>query len=207
MCGMKSLVLAVLMSLMVVIGSVQTATAGVEPSPFLPEINQLGAVVNSLDSIHNRIEMVLAIPPPDDQAPGPDVTGEVNRLEAIDNKLVLLNDMVYTIGEEVLAAPADEQKLAVAEAMVFVADAAEGIAGSIDYAVLPDDLHLDFKAALDMVLGSAMDLMATALFWNRQLSEIPVDDCADYENQTDCEFNGCLWLPDYGVCRSSMTVY
>lgn len=206
MRGMKSLALAALMSLMVVVVSMRVATAGVEPTPFLPEINQLGAVVNSLDMINNRIEMVLALPT-DDQAPGPDGTGAVNRLGAIDNKLALLSNIVYTIGAVVLAAPADEQKLAVAEAMVFVADAAERIAGSIDNAVLPDDLYLDFITALEMVRESALDLRDTALFWNLKLIEIPVDDCANYDNQTDCENNGCTWSHDYGWCRSLNTVY
>lgn len=206
MRGMKSLALAALMSLMVVVVSMRAVTAGVEPTPFLPEINQLGAVVNSLDSIHNRIEMVLALPP-DDQTPGPDGTGVVNRLGAIDNKLALLNNIVYTIGAKVLAAPADEQKLAVAEAMVFVADAAEGIAGSIDNAILADDLYFDCMTALEMVRETALDLRDTALFWNLKIIEIPVDDCAAYDNQTDCENNGCTWSHDYGWCRSLKTVY
>ena len=93
MRSIKTLVLTSL-AFLIVGGIMQMAIAGVEPSPFRPEINQLGAVVNSLNSIHDQINRVLGKPPPDDSIPGPDINGVVNRLAAMDNKLYLLDDMV-----------------------------------------------------------------------------------------------------------------
>ena len=57
-------------------------------------------MVNSLNSIQDQVNHVLGIPP-DDQLPSPNIIGVVNHLGAMENKLLLLDDMVRTIGEEV----------------------------------------------------------------------------------------------------------
>ena len=69
------------------------AYAGIEPSPFTPEINQLGAVSNGLNSCLDRVNKVLSSPP-DDVIPSPNVNGAVNRLEAITGQMNSLNDFI-----------------------------------------------------------------------------------------------------------------
>ena len=86
------LMLLLLLGLFIAVFST-TLYAGVEPSPFQPEINQLGAVVNVLNSCLDRVQKVLDFPP-NPIIPGPDLNGAVNRLEAIDRQVNSLNDFV-----------------------------------------------------------------------------------------------------------------
>ena len=74
----------------------QNASAGIEPEPFQPEINQLGALENILVSANSRINMAIENPP-DPFTPSPDVNGAVNRMEAINNQLVSVDDMVRSM--------------------------------------------------------------------------------------------------------------
>ena len=82
------------------------ATAGIEPSPFKPEINKLDAVSHNLASIYDRIEKVLDCPP-GDQKSCPNVKGAVGRLYAINNKLLRLDGRVTSVADEVLDTPHD----------------------------------------------------------------------------------------------------
>ena len=67
------------------------AKAGTEPSPFLPEINQLLAVANILNSADFRVGKSIAHPPdpcvPPDPCNSPDLNGAINRLEAISEQV------------------------------------------------------------------------------------------------------------------------
>jgi 16S rRNA A1518/A1519 N6-dimethyltransferase RsmA/KsgA/DIM1 with predicted DNA glycosylase/AP lyase activity len=80
--------------------------AGIEPVPWKPEINKLNAVENNLRSIHERINRVLTIPP-EPFTPSPNVNGAVGRLSAMENQLLLLNGLVFSVMDEVLQIPPD----------------------------------------------------------------------------------------------------
>jgi hypothetical protein len=80
------------------------AWAGIEPSPWKPEINKLNALENNLRSIHERVTRVLNIPP-DPFTPSPNVNGAVGRLSAMENQLILVNHMLVSVMDEVLQTP------------------------------------------------------------------------------------------------------
>ena len=67
--------------------------AGFDPSPFQPEINELNAVVNELNSIEDRLQNTLALPAND--------VGLINQLETMTNELTLLTGRVETVQESV----------------------------------------------------------------------------------------------------------
>jgi len=113
------------------------AWAGIEPSPWKPEINKLNAVENNLRSIHERITRVLATPP-DPWTPSPNVNGVVGRLSAMENQLLLVNGMLVSVMDEVLGNPPDpfvpEDML---PALEGVRAASQGIADSINAYLTP----------------------------------------------------------------------
>jgi hypothetical protein len=93
--------LSVLLAGLMLVVSYGNGVAGIEPSPWKPEINKLNAVENGLHSIHERVSRVLATPP-DPWTPSPAVQGVVGRLSAIGNQLSLLDGMLISVMDEVL---------------------------------------------------------------------------------------------------------
>lgn len=108
-----------------------TAIAGIEPSPFKPEINQLGAAVNILNSADNRILKVMATPP-DDTEPGPGLEGAVNRLAAINNQLYSVEDMINSLVTEVMGTEPSPFRVDVIPALQEVVAAGTRITTNIE---------------------------------------------------------------------------
>ena len=118
-------------SVAVILGMATGAMAGIDPQPFTPEINQLGAVENGLSSCLNRITKVLS-PPPDDGHPTPNVNGVVNRLEAIDGQINSLNNFIISTVDAVLGVDPNPFREGVITALEQVKGVAVGIADTID---------------------------------------------------------------------------
>ena len=101
-----SLGLGAIVGVMFLTPAFDDARAGFEPSPFQPEINQLGAVANILHSADFRVAKSIAHPPdpcvPPDPCNSPDLNGAVNRLEAMNNQVSSADDMVKAMIEEVM---------------------------------------------------------------------------------------------------------
>ena len=175
-----------------------TAAAGIEPSPFKPEINQLEATQNRLLSASDRIVKVLSCPP-DDNMPCPDLNGAVNRLTAIDKKLVLVEGIVRSVVEEVLATPPDDNtpfRVDLIPPLVGVQAAASKIVTDIEavLATPPDDIHPDFIAALQGVQGSAQMIVTNTQTFIRQLSGDV--DCQLVTDPDECDaYANCRWIP------------
>jgi hypothetical protein len=159
------------------------AWAGIEPSPWKPEINKLNALENNLRSIHERVTRVLGAPP-DPWTPSPNVNGVVGRLSAMENQLSLVNGMLVSVMDEVLGMPPDPWVPAdMVPALEGVRAASQGIADSINaYLVVPPDpwVPAAFISALTNV-GIASQNIA--------------DDAVQYMSGGGCtsgEWCGCL---------------
>ena len=192
---------AIVVVFLMVGGSVQVVSAGVEPSPFTPQINQIVAVVNSLNSIHDQSNRILAILP-NDILPSHNINKAVNRLGAMENKLYLLDNLVNIIGEEVMGIPADNkhEPTDVVTALDEVASSAGGIAERVTQflGLPPDDIHPDFLGALGLVREAALDVNETAMFYSGEIGGAPPFVCSDFTNEENCLLNNCLWVS--GVC-------
>jgi hypothetical protein len=120
--------------------------AGTEPSPFQPEINELNAVVNQLNTIEYNLQNTLTLPA--------DETGLINQLETISNKLDLLNNKVRDV-KETLQVPPDDIKVeealfSVQENTQEIIDIAEEYLGTP-----PDPISPAFREALEIVIIEA----------------------------------------------------
>ena len=111
--------------------------AGVDPEPFTPYINQLDALVNILNSALDRVEKVMGVEP---EPFRPDLIGAVNRLEAIENQLILANDMVVSIAEEVMGIEPEPFSGDLGLAFEDVQTAAKNIVSFINNNPVPDQL-------------------------------------------------------------------
>lgn len=138
-------------------GIATVAWAGIGTSPFQPEINQLGAAQNSLESIANRTTKTIDNPPIEGQA-SPALNGALNRLEAINKQLNSVRGFISSTVEAVLGIEPSPFREDVIPALEGVQGAAQGIADMIDeYLSLPIDpcIPVDFINALCGVLNSA----------------------------------------------------
>jgi hypothetical protein len=181
--------------LTVVAGSTQMANAGVEPSPFKPEINKLNAFDNHLTAIQEIVNRVLACPPDGS------MTGTVRRLSAMDRQLYLLDASLESLMEEVMGTQPDDQHdwNDVAPALTSVKDTAQGIVRSIDESYLdcsPDDQRL--VDALEQISLTADMLVENANQYIRDLSgEV---DCGEL-TEGDCNSSPpCKWNEPTGTC-------
>ena len=171
--------------------------AGVEPSPFQPEINQLGAVANILNSAEFRIVKTMNAPPESCVLPDPckDLNGDVNRLEAINNQISSAQYMVESMIYEVMGVEPSPFRGDLVAPLEVVRDVAEGIVTGIaekmrEYEQV--DVAHEFKEALQSLSFSAIDLVTTAVEGIEQLSQPPV--CADIVDEDVCNaIQGCSW--------------
>lgn len=160
----SSLGLSVMLVVMFVTPTFNIARAGVEPSPFQPEINQLGAIANILQSADFRVAKSIAHPPepcvPPDPCNSPDLNGAVNRLEAINNQVSSADDMVKAMIEEVMGfEPMPFHVGDLIPALEVVRDAGFTISERIG--AFPD-LSGDYGEALLGVADKASDVSETA---------------------------------------------
>jgi hypothetical protein len=166
--------------------------AGFEPTPFQPEINQLGAVANILSSADFRVANTMSVPPDPCVPPEPckGLDGAVNRLEAIDNQIGSADNMVQSMINEVMGFEPMPFHDLIAPLEV-VRDAAEGIVIKIDEFPV-DSAAPEFLEALGQVSGSALLLIGTVDDGIVQLLGEPMA-CEDYGNESDCSDAGCYW--------------
>jgi hypothetical protein len=85
------------LTLLMISGFSLNVEAGVEPSPF--KVGKVNAITNDLESINNRMEMVLN---PESCNGNGALNGPLARMEAISDQLVMLEGRVHEIFDEVL---------------------------------------------------------------------------------------------------------
>ena len=169
------------------------ASAGVEPSPFTPEINQLSAVENGLNSCFDRINKVLATPP-DYQEPSPDLNGAINRLEAIDGQINSLNDFVANTILSVMGVEPSPFREDVITSLYQVKAVSDDIVNTtaIFLDMASGDIHPDFVSAVDWVYGSATTMSGDIEYTIEQLSATACTP-TDLEEYL-CLQNACNWI-------------
>ena len=175
----KKLLLLVLLGLCVTFLST-ALYAGVEPSPFQPEINQLGAVENSLNSCLDRVRKVLAVPP-NPIMPIPDVNGAVNRLEAINGQIGSLNDFVTNTILSVMGVEPSPFRVNVIEALRPIEEISNAIVDVIEYP--PNPIIPELLPALNNVKASAIEL-TTIVQKNIELLD---GTCSPYDSANGCD--------------------
>ena len=170
------------------------AMAGVEPSPFQPEINQLGAVANILSSADFRIARTISVPPEPCVPPDPcqNLNGAVNKLEAIGNQVTSAGDMVGAMIEEVMGLEPTPFRVDLVAPLLVVRDAANDIVNKI-YEVMGTEPS-PFYEALESVANAAMQVVDVAEEGIELFSTtLPV--CGDYTDQESCtNAIGCVWV-------------
>jgi hypothetical protein len=182
------------------------AFAGLEPTPFTPEINKLGAIENSLNSIDERIRAVLAIPP-DDIIPAP-----VKKMDAMSYQLLLLNGFMESTMDEiinaVLSTPPDDI-MPVIEALERIglvmrnespeggiADVVE--AYLIEYFPTNGSIAPMFYNALMQFSGNANLIILNVNAYIDQINS-GLPGCSSYVTPETCNNAlGCGWIS--GVC-------
>ncbi len=153
--------------LFLVSAQISAVLAGVEPSPFQPEINQLGAIANILYSADFRVAKSIAHPPdpcvPPDPCNSPDLNGAVNRLEAISNQVSSADDMVKAMIEEVMGfEPTPFRAGDLIPALEVVRDAGGVISARIGDFTPDSNLSMDYLEALEEIQDKASDVVETA---------------------------------------------
>ena len=187
-------------SLLFVSAQISEVMAGVEPSPFQPQINQLGAVANILNSAEFRILMTMSDPPDacitTDPCKG--LYGDVNRLEAINNQVSSAQYMVESMILEVMGVEPSPFKGDLVAPLQVVQEVAESIIGGIEAKIgeygLGGNVPVEFIDALDLVSGSAARLVSTAEYGIKVFSQ-PFA-CGGIEDENVCNNTaGCVWIP------------
>ena len=188
------------------LGNSSVATAGTEPSPFTPWINQLGAAQNILVSAGSRIVKGMDNPP-NPEVPSPDLTGALNRLEAINNQLVSVDDMVVSLVEEVMGVePSPFVPLTdIVPALAGVQNAAQAIVDEIEarMGTEPSPFVPAYEDGLRIVQNSAQTISTHT---QNYIDQINCDvNCLEIESPAECEsYVCCVWIPsdvpELGYC-------
>lgn len=176
---------------------VSVVVAGVEPSPFQPEINQLGAVANMLNSADFRVVKTMSVPPdpcvPPESCKG--LNGSVNRLEAIDRQVSSAADMITSMITEAMGVEPSPFREDLVPPLVVVRSVAAGIAGKVDefIRVSTGSVAFDFIIALGMVSDSAVLLTEIVDDGIEQLRS-DVLECTDIHDEASCNATElCTW--------------
>ena len=170
--------------------------AGVEPSPFQPEKNQLEAVVNVLNSCLDRVQKVL-VPPNPIIIPGPALNGAVNKLEAIDRQVNSLNDFVADTIYSVMGVEPSPFMGEISPALTNIGDVSEAIVTFIiehppdpclptDPGGVPPEPCSELNIALMNLEDSATTLIDT-VEWGQGLIS---NGCYPKDSEIDCA-EGC----------------
>ena len=145
MKNLKSVIAGAILGILF-FGLSSLALSGTEPSPFQPEINQLGAVTNILHSADFRFAKTLAHPPdpcvPPDPCNNPDLNGALNRINAINNQVMSADDMVRSMIEEVMGFEPTPFREDLIPALEIVRGAAQGIATKALEFTPPPDVNI-----------------------------------------------------------------
>jgi methyl-accepting chemotaxis protein len=205
----KSFISIIVVSVFLLSSISVIALAGTEPSPFKPHINQLGAVENVLDSVKNRVEKVLS-KPVDYSVSGASLKGTINRLEAIIEQLLSLDDKIFSIVEEILDVDPSlfHPRSEVVPALENVRDAAQSIVDSFDVlpvAKMPDESIW----TVEDVQESAQDVADNTQSYINLFSDFTID-CDSITIKSECEEEpSCDWVfsgfdpADPGHCENA----
>jgi len=165
---MKPHRLAMIAFLMLIcISFTSAATAGIEPSPFRPEINKLNAVSHQLASIHDRIIKVLSCPP-GKRSRCSKINGAVNRLSAVEKQLIRKGVRITSVFENILSTPSDDIHPDTLLVLSEIRDAAHGISDSIDayFATPPDNTTpVEFIDMLGAIQSAAQDIAKICTYY------------------------------------------
>ncbi|UCD31431.1 MAG: hypothetical protein JSV38_11615 [Desulfobacterales bacterium] len=190
----KSFIPIIVVSVFLLSSIAVIALAETEPSPFKPNINQLGAVGNVLNSVKNRVEKVLSKPPDYSVSEAP-LKGTINRLEAIIEQLLSLDDKIFSIVEEIQGVDPSpfHPHSEVVPALENVRDAAQSIVDSID--ALPVAKMTDESIwAVEDVQESAQDVADNTQSYINLFSDSTID-CDSITIKSECEEEpSCLWV-------------
>jgi len=193
---MKKKILSIaVITVFVVLSSTFFALAGIEPSPFQPEINQLGSAQNILISADNRIVKVMGIPP-DPYEPSPDLNGALNRLKAINKQVNNVRGFISNTVEAVMGFDPSPFREDVIPALEEVRAASQGIVDKINaYLSYPPDPYIpvEFINALGGVLDSANIIVNETIQYIQQLQGECTLPCTEHTTQAGCESIGCVW--------------
>lgn len=173
--------------------------AGVEPSPFQPEINQLGAVTNSLNSCLDRVQKIISFPP-NPVLSSPDLNGAINRLEAIDGQGNSLNDFVANTILSVMGVEPSPFKADLIPALESAGSISQAIVDVIvDFFEHPPEPGYEapesFRVALENVMFSAIDLTETI---ENGIIQLRSGECviSGYDEFACMENVTCSWVSD-----------
>ena len=187
----------VVTGLLLVSAQISQVVAGVEPSPFQPEINQLGAVANILNSAEFRIVKTMSAPPeacvPPDPCKG--LYGDINRLEAINGQVYSAHYMIISMIEEVMGVEPSPFRGDLVAPLEVVGGVAEEIVERIEQFGSPGSVPEEFVLALRSVSESATLVVSAVADGILLLSQDP--ECVDVSDQAYCDsIVGCLWIYD-----------
>jgi len=188
---------SVVAGMFLVSAQISGVMAGVEPSPFQPEINQLGAVANILNSAEFRIVKTMSVPPEPCVPPDPckSLYGDVNRLEAIDGQVYSAHYMIISMIEEVMGVEPSPFRGDLVAPLEVVGVVAEDIVEKIELFGSPGNVPEEFILALQSVSESAALVVSTVTDGILLLSQDPA--CVDITDQAYCNaIQGCVWIVD-----------
>ena len=116
MCRKPSLL--VLLALLI-LALANLAGAGVDPSPFKPQLNKLNSISNELDSINKRLNYLLV---PTGSSPKADAAGVANQLGSMAEQFrelgARINDIHATFEDDSIDLPKE-----IRESLVIIEDA------------------------------------------------------------------------------------
>lgn len=190
----KYIILIIVVGVFLLYSTAVIAFAETEPSPFKPNINQLGAVENVLNSVKNRLEKVFS-KPPDYSVSRASLKGTINKLEAITEQLLSLDDNIFSIVERIVGVEPSpfHTRSEVVPALENVRDAAQSIVDSIDdepEAKMPDESIW----AVEDIQVSAQTVADNTQFYINLFSDFAID-CGSITVITEClEEPSCEWM-------------
>jgi hypothetical protein len=182
--------------------------AGIEPSPFQPQINQLNASENILSSIEQVVTITIENPPIEGQ-PSPNLTGALNKLEATDVRVTSVSGFITSIYEEVMGTEPSPFRADIVPALEYVKMAAEDIVNAIARYAPPAGVPQQFIDALGAVGFSAQGIVDDVQLYIEILTGTPPIDCAGIHDEVTCNDTGgaCVWYTDdtgIAECRDAI---
>jgi hypothetical protein len=172
--------------------------AGVEPSPFQPQINQLYASENILNSIDHVVGKTMDNPPIEGQ-PSVNLDGALNKLDAANERVTSVSGFITSIYEEVMGTEPSPFRSDIVPALEAVEQAAQNIVIAIDSYLPPAGVPFEFIEALNEVAGSAQIIVQNTQRYIDGLNCTPLPvDCAGIHDQITCNdtCGSCIWVLD-----------
>lgn len=185
------------LTFLLIIGSTQMGSAGFEPSPFMPEINQLNASVNMLKSINHKFAKTMDTPPLEGES-AYNINGALNKIEGIDVRLLSVGSMAGSIFADIAAVMGIEPSPFNDPDLIAAFEAVKSALQQIEDTAtreLPANVVLKFIDALGVVEGTVQDLAGDIQAYITQLND-PTTDCipSDFGQLACMKNTSCLWI-------------